>query len=93
MAAAGAAKRIDGWSLTSLQQRLVKTGGRLIPCTRVRDRKGRQHPRFVISRPQFGPQFHLPSSTIQRAAQLVTHAPLGQVQRGGLNSKVYNLSA
>jgi hypothetical protein len=23
--------RIDGWSLTSLQQRLVKTGGRLLP--------------------------------------------------------------
>jgi len=23
-------KRIDGWSLTSLQQRLVKTGGRLV---------------------------------------------------------------
>ena len=25
------------------------------PCTRVRDRKGRQQPRFVISQPQFGP--------------------------------------
>ena len=24
------ARRIDGWSLTSLQQRLVKTGGRLV---------------------------------------------------------------
>ena len=34
MAAAGAAKRIDGWSLTSLQQRLVKTGGRLIKHAR-----------------------------------------------------------
>jgi hypothetical protein len=27
-------KRIDGWSLTSLQQRLVKTGGRLIKHAR-----------------------------------------------------------
>jgi hypothetical protein len=27
-------KRIDGWSLTSLQQRLVKTGGRLIEHAR-----------------------------------------------------------
>ena len=27
-------KRIDGWALTSLQQRLVKTGGRLIKHTR-----------------------------------------------------------
>jgi hypothetical protein len=27
--------RIDGWSLTSLQQRLVKTGGRLV-----------KHPRY-----------------------------------------------
>jgi hypothetical protein len=27
-------KRIDGWSLTSLQQRLVKTGGRLIKRAR-----------------------------------------------------------
>ena len=30
MAAAGAARAIANWSLTSLQQRLVKTGGRLI---------------------------------------------------------------
>jgi hypothetical protein len=29
-----AAGRIDGWSLTSLQQRLVKTGGRLIKHAR-----------------------------------------------------------
>ncbi len=27
-------KRIDGWSLTSLQQRLVKTGGRLVKHAR-----------------------------------------------------------
>ena len=27
-------ERIDGWSLTSLQQRLVKTGGRLIKHAR-----------------------------------------------------------
>jgi hypothetical protein len=27
-------KRIDGWSLTSLQQRLVKTGGRFIKHAR-----------------------------------------------------------
>ncbi len=27
-------KRIDGWSLTSLQKRLVKTGGRLIKHAR-----------------------------------------------------------
>ena len=27
-------KRIEGWSLTSLQQRLVKTGGRLIKHAR-----------------------------------------------------------
>jgi hypothetical protein len=27
-------RRIDGWSLTSLQQRLVKTGGRLIKHAR-----------------------------------------------------------
>jgi len=27
-------KRIDGWSLTSLQQRLVKTGGRLLKHAR-----------------------------------------------------------
>jgi len=27
-------KRIDAWSLTSLQQRLVKTGGRLIKHAR-----------------------------------------------------------
>jgi DDE family transposase len=27
-------KRIDAWSLTSLQQRIVKTGGRLIKHTR-----------------------------------------------------------
>jgi hypothetical protein len=27
-------KTIDGWPLTSLQQRLVKTGGRLIKHTR-----------------------------------------------------------
>jgi hypothetical protein len=27
-------KRIDNWSLTSLQQRLVKTGGRLIKHAR-----------------------------------------------------------
>ena len=27
-------KRIDGWSLTSLQQRLMKTGGRLIKHAR-----------------------------------------------------------
>ncbi len=27
-------RRIDGWSLTSLQQRLVKTGGRLVKHTR-----------------------------------------------------------
>ena len=30
MAAARAARRIESWSLTSLQQRLVKTGGRLV---------------------------------------------------------------
>jgi hypothetical protein len=27
-------KKIDGWSLTSLQQRLVKTGGRLVKLAR-----------------------------------------------------------
>jgi hypothetical protein len=27
-------RRIDGWSLTSLQQRLVKTGGRLVKQAR-----------------------------------------------------------
>jgi len=27
-------KKIDGWSLTSLQQRLVKTGGRLVKHAR-----------------------------------------------------------
>jgi hypothetical protein len=27
-------KRIEGWSLTSLQQRLVKTGGRLVKHAR-----------------------------------------------------------
>jgi hypothetical protein len=27
-------KRIDAWSLTSLQQRLVKTGGRLVKHAR-----------------------------------------------------------
>lgn len=27
-------RRIDGWSLTSLQQRLVKTGGRLVKHVR-----------------------------------------------------------
>jgi hypothetical protein len=27
-------RRIDGWSLTSLQQRLVKTGGRLVKHAR-----------------------------------------------------------
>ena len=30
----GAAKRIEKWSLTSLQQRLVKTGGRLVKHAR-----------------------------------------------------------
>ncbi len=30
-------KRIDSWSLTSLQQRLVKTGGRVVKHARVRD--------------------------------------------------------
>ena len=35
MAAAGVANRIANWSLTSLQQRLVKTGGRLV-----------KHPRY-----------------------------------------------
>jgi hypothetical protein len=30
VAAAGAAWAVSNWSLTSLQQRLVKTGGRLI---------------------------------------------------------------
>ena len=43
--------------------------------------------------PNLSPRFSLPASTIQRAAQLVTHAPLGQVQRAGLNYKAYNLSA
>ena len=35
VAAAGAARRIENWSLTSLQQRLMKTGGRLV-----------KHPRY-----------------------------------------------
>ena len=34
MAAAGAAEEIENWSLTSLQQRLVKTGGRLVKHAR-----------------------------------------------------------
>ena len=34
MAAVGAPARIDSWSLTSLQQRLVKTGGRLLKHAR-----------------------------------------------------------
>jgi hypothetical protein len=34
VAAAGAAQGVDNWSLTSLQQRLVKTGGRLIKHAR-----------------------------------------------------------
>ncbi|MGA3162032.1 MAG: hypothetical protein ABSC77_12520 [Terracidiphilus sp.] len=34
MALAGAAGKVDDWSLTSLQQRLVKTGGRLIKHVR-----------------------------------------------------------
>ena len=34
MAAAGAAQGIGNWSLTSLQQRLVKIGGRLIKHAR-----------------------------------------------------------
>jgi hypothetical protein len=34
VAAAGATTRVATWSLTSLQQRLVKTGGRLIQHAR-----------------------------------------------------------
>jgi hypothetical protein len=34
VAAAGLAQRIGNWSLTSLQQRLVKTGGRLVKHAR-----------------------------------------------------------
>ena len=34
MPAAGAAEGIGDWSLTSLQQRLVKTGGRLVKHAR-----------------------------------------------------------
>ena len=34
VAATGAAEEIDHWSLTSLQQRLVKTGGRLVKHVR-----------------------------------------------------------
>ena len=34
VAAAGAAPEDEGWSLTSLQQRLVKTGGRLVKHAR-----------------------------------------------------------
>jgi hypothetical protein len=34
VAAAGTAERIENWSLTSLQQRLVKTGGRLVKHAR-----------------------------------------------------------
>jgi len=34
VAAAGVPRRIENWSLTSLQQRLVKTGGRLVKHAR-----------------------------------------------------------
>jgi hypothetical protein len=34
VAAAGFAERVESWSLTSLQRRLVKTGGRLVKHAR-----------------------------------------------------------
>ena len=34
VATVGTPKRIDNWTLTSLQQRLVKTGGRLVKHAR-----------------------------------------------------------
>jgi hypothetical protein len=62
---------------------------------RVEIGTGRVGSTLILSfrNPNIGPRFSRPASTIQRAAQLVTHAPLGQVQRSGLDYKAYNLSA